>query len=78
MKQSRYTDLKQAESGSAITDLCRKNGMRSVACLVFSILLGCYHYQRKLSDENVEIADWLLPLTSINNTLGFGLFFIFT
>ncbi len=49
-----------------------------VACLVFSILLGCYHYQRKLSDENAEIADWLLPLTSINNTLGFGLFFIFT
>ncbi len=28
-----------------------------VACLVFSILLGCYHYQRKLSDENAEIVD---------------------
>jgi hypothetical protein len=31
MKKSRYTDLKQAESGPAITDLCRKHGMRSVA-----------------------------------------------
>jgi hypothetical protein len=29
MKKSRYTDLKQAESGPAITDLCRKHGMRS-------------------------------------------------
>lgn len=35
MKQSRYTDsqimaiLKQAESGSTVTDLCREHGMSS-------------------------------------------------
>jgi putative transposase len=29
----------------------------------FSISETCYRYQAKLSDENAEIADWLLRLS---------------
>ncbi len=49
MKQSRYTDLKQAESGSAITDLCRKHGMRSVA--FYNCHLKKIYAEEKLKSE---------------------------
>ena len=32
-------------------------------CDVFSISATCYRYETKISDENVEIEDWLLRLT---------------
>lgn len=32
-------------------------------CQTFSISESCYRYERKLSDENAEIADWLEKLT---------------
>jgi putative transposase len=33
------------------------------ACEVFSVSESCYRYQTKLSSENAEIADLLVPLT---------------
>jgi hypothetical protein len=40
----------------------------SVACRAFGISLTCYRYDRKLSDENAEIADWLERLTTAQKT----------
>jgi putative transposase len=34
-----------------------------LACEVFAISQTCYRYQPRLSDENAEIADWLIRLT---------------
>ena len=34
----------------------------ALACRTFSISESCYRYERKLSDENAEIADWLVRL----------------
>jgi putative transposase len=34
-----------------------------MACAVFVISETCYRYQTKLSDENAEIAEWLIRLT---------------
>lgn len=46
-----------------------------LACQAFAISETCYRYQAKLSDENAEIADWLLRLTDNQKDWGFGLCF---
>lgn len=46
------------------------------ACADFCISQTCYHYQSKLSDENVVIADWLVRLTHNQKNRGFGLCFL--
>jgi putative transposase len=46
-----------------------------VACQAFRISQTCYRYQAKLSDENVQIADWLIRLTHNQRDWGFGLCF---
>ena len=38
---------------------------------------SCYRYERKLSDENAQIADWLEKLTDNRRTWGFGLCFLY-
>ena len=48
-----------------------------IACDVLSISATCFAYQARLSDENAEIADWLLRLTTANKRWGFGLCFMF-
>ena len=48
-----------------------------VVCRAFGISETCYRYQPKLSDENAEIADWLLRLTQTYKRWGFGLCFIY-
>ena len=48
-----------------------------VACEAFVISETCYRYQPTLSDENVEIADWLIRLTHNQRNWGFGLCFLF-
>ena len=48
-----------------------------IVCLAFGISETCYRYQPKLSDENAEIADWLLRLTATYKRWGFGLCFIY-
>lgn len=48
-----------------------------VACRAFGISESCYRYQTKLSDENAEIADWLVRLTHNQKNWGFGLCYLF-
>jgi putative transposase len=47
-----------------------------LACEVFAISQTCYRYQPRLSDENAEIADWLVRLTHNWKGWGFGLCFL--
>jgi len=47
------------------------------ACNVFQISETCYRYKRKLSVENIRIADWLIRLTNNQRNWGFGLCFLF-
>ena len=44
-----------------------------LVCLAFGISETCYRYQPILSDENAEIADWLIRLTHSQRDWGFGL-----
>ena len=48
-----------------------------VVCQVFSISETCYRYEAILSDENAEIADWLLRLSVTYKRWGFGLCFLY-
>ena len=36
----------------------------ALACRTFQLSETCYRYERILSDENTEIADWLVRLTA--------------
>ena len=47
-----------------------------LACETFGISETCYRYQATLSDENTEIAAWLLRLTQSQRNWGFGLCFL--
>jgi putative transposase len=51
----------------------------ALACRAFSISESCYRYERKLSDENAEIADWLVRLSASDwaRSWGFGLCFLY-
>ena len=46
------------------------------ACALFLVSETCYRYEKKLSNDNELIADWLLRLTSTYRTWGFGLCFL--
>lgn len=54
-----------------------KNVSIKLACKAFCISESCYYYQSKLGDENAEIANWLLNLTTYQVTWGFGLCFLY-
>ena len=51
----------------------------ALACRTFCISESCYRYQRILSDENAEIADWLLRLATsdVTRSWGFKLCFLY-
>ena len=49
----------------------------ALAYLTFRISETCYLYERLPSDENDEIANWLLRLTANRKTWGFGLCFLY-
>ncbi|KZL20240.1 Integrase core domain protein [Pseudovibrio axinellae] len=49
----------------------------ALACRTFGVSERCYRYERRLSDENAVIADWLLRLTTTHRTWGFGLCFLY-
>ncbi len=53
------------------------NASIRLVCDIFSISETCYRYEAILSDENAEIADWLLRLTAIHKPWGFGLCFLY-
>ena len=46
------------------------------ACASFTVSQTCYRYQPRLSDENEQIADWLVRLTYNQKNWGFGLCFL--
>jgi len=46
-----------------------------LACGAFRVSETCYRYQPKLADENAEIADWLIKLTTKDSDWGFGMCF---
>lgn len=48
-----------------------------LACGICGVSESCYRYERRLSDENAEIADWLIRLTDNQRNWGFGLCFLF-
>ena len=48
-----------------------------LACRCLDISQTCYRYQAKLSNDNLQIADWLLRLTMANKQWGFGLCFLY-
>jgi len=48
-----------------------------LACCCFGISERCYRYHPRLSDENAEIADWLIRLTTTHKRWGFGLCFLY-
>ena len=51
----------------------RRHGVSvALACRTFSISETCYRYVCKLSDENEEIANWLVKLTDKERAWGFG------
>jgi putative transposase len=49
----------------------------ALACRTFGVSESCYRYEARLSDENAEIADWLIRLTAAYRTWGFGLCFLY-
>lgn len=49
----------------------------TLACAAFGISQTCYRYERSLSSENDEIADWLIRLTTHQRNWGFGLCFLY-
>lgn len=55
----------------------RKAVSITLVCAAFAISETCYRYQPKLSDENAEIADWLIRLTHNQRNWGFGLCFLY-
>lgn len=48
-----------------------------LVCECMSVSETCYRYQPIVSDENAEIADWLVRLTANQRNWGFGLCFLF-
>lgn len=69
MRPSRRREM--AKQAAAVRGLSIR-----LACRVFGISETCYRYQPKLSDENAEIADWLIRLTHNQRNWGFGLCFL--
>jgi putative transposase len=57
--------------------VCKGRLTIRAACAAFTISETCYRYQPKLSDENAEIADWLLGLTARQRNWGFKLCFLY-
>ena len=49
----------------------------ALACRAFGVSECCYRYSPKLDDENEQIADLLLGLTTAKKTWGFGLCFLY-
>ena len=48
-----------------------------LVCQAFSISETCFRYKALLCDENAEISDWLIKLTSTWCNWGFGLCFLY-
>ena len=49
----------------------------ALACPAFQVSETCFRYEPKLSDENAEIAEWLVRFTDNRRICGFGLCFLY-
>jgi putative transposase len=61
----------------AVRAVTRHGVSVALACRTFQISETSYRYERKLSDENEAIADWLERLAANKRTWGFGLCFLY-
>ena len=61
----------------AVQAVVRHGVSIALACRALQISETCYRYERKLSDENAAIAEWLVKLTTNRRTWGFGLCFLY-
>ncbi|MHA1523020.1 MAG: IS3 family transposase, partial [Alphaproteobacteria bacterium] len=61
----------------AVKAVAQRRVSIALACRTFSISQTCYRYECKLSDENAQIAEWLVKLTGNRRTWGFGLCFLY-
>jgi putative transposase len=52
----------------AMNAVMRRGTSIALACRTFQISETCYRYSLVLSDENEEIADWLVRLTENKRT----------
>jgi putative transposase len=52
----------------AVEAVAVRNVSIALACRAFGISECCYRYERKLSDENADIAEWA-PLGDCSNHL---------
>ena len=77
--QGTFRRLFQSPVGQwmAVKAVARRGVSIALACRTFQISECCYRYERKLCDENAEIAGWLVKLTSNRRTWGFGLCFLY-
>ena len=48
-----------------------------LVCHTFQVRKCCYRYERLLSNENLEIAKWLVRLSTNRRAWGFGLCFLY-
>lgn len=62
--------------GLAENAVARHGVSIALACRTFGVSETCYRYSPLLSDENEEIADLLVGLTTARRTWGFGLCFL--
>jgi len=70
--------VKPSQGREVAEDAHRLMGISiKLVCKAFGISESCYYYEPKLVDENAQIADWLLKLTSNWITWGFGLCFLY-
>lgn len=61
----------------AVKAVAMKGVSIALACRAFDVSETCYRYIPKLDDENEQIADLLLGLTTAKRTWGFGLCFLY-
>jgi len=56
----------------AVEAVANRHVSIALACRTFQISECCYRYERKLNDENAEIAEWLVKRANNRRTWGFG------
>ena len=67
MEKSNPAIFTQRDAVKAVSD---RGVSIAMACRTFQSSESCYRYERKLADENAEIADWLEKLTDNRRTWG--------
>ena len=70
--------MRPSERKQMAQEIVNERGLSiRLACLCLSISESCYRYKAKLSDENAQVAQWLLKLTDTHKRWGFKLCFFY-